>query len=223
MFQGLVRQPETNNLDCVPSNTPQEHTQDKSTNHSEPTECEPSGTCGNNSCEVNDHTSDIVAASHRLTRLARENGFTVHNVPGDGNCMFNAVAHQFKSVSGSEMREIVANHLENNSVFYRDFLAQPVQTNNAYNADTEAPSDEDAIVDSVHDPEQQMQLRWERYIHRFRNGAWGDHLAMQGISNEFNVAINVLSSEHSNVTLTVPRSGNVEHEVYIGLIPLCWS
>ena len=70
----------------------------------------------------------------------------------------------------------------------------------------------------IHDTEQQMQLRWERYIYRFRNDGWGDHLAIQGISNVFNVAINILSSEHSNVIRNVPRSGNVEHEVYIGLI-----
>ena len=45
----------------------------------------------------------------------------VHDVPGDGNCLFNAVAYQLESVNASEMREIVANHLDNNSVFYRDF------------------------------------------------------------------------------------------------------
>ena len=82
----------------------------------------------------------------------------------------------------------MANHLENNAVFYRDFIAQPVQRNSAYNADTEAPSDEDAFVNIVHDPEQQMQLRWETYVHRLRNGAWSDHVAIQGISNEFNIA-----------------------------------
>ena len=89
-------------------------------------------TGGNNSC---DSSSDIAIASNRLTTLARENGFTVHDVPRDGNCLFNAVAYELDSVSASEMREIVANHLENNSTFYCDFLAQPVQTNNAYNAD----------------------------------------------------------------------------------------
>ena len=52
------------------------------------------------------------------------------------------------------MREIVANHLDNNSVFYRDFLAQPVESNNAYNADTDAPSDEDAFIDTVSDVKQ---------------------------------------------------------------------
>ena len=112
----------------------------------------------------------------------------------------------------------MANHLENNSVFYHDFLAQPIQSSDAYNADTEAPSDEDAIIDSVDDPEQQTRLRWERYIQRFRNGAWGDHLAIQGISNHFQLAINVLSSEHANVIRTVPRSGSIKHEVFIGLV-----
>ena len=173
------------------------------------------GNSGNSSC---DSVSDIAMASNRLTTLARENGFTVHDVPGDGNCLFNAVAYQLESVSASEMREIVANHFENNSAFYRDFLAQPVHSGNAYNADTEAPSDQDAMIVSVHDIEQQKQLRWERYIHGFRNGAWGDHLAIQGISNVFNVAINILSSKHSNMIHNVPRSGNVEHEVYIGLV-----
>ena len=117
------------------------------------------------------------------------------------------------------MREIVVNHLDTNSVFYCNFLAQPVACNNAYNADTEAPT-EDTYINSVHHPEQQMQLRWQKYIHRLRNGAWGDHnITIQAIANEFNVAINVLSSEHSNMTSIVPNSTNFEHEVYISLIP----
>ena len=53
------------------------------------------------------------------------------------------------------MRESVTNHLANNNTFYHDFLAQPIQSSDAYNADTEAPSDEDAIIDSAHDAEQQ--------------------------------------------------------------------
>ena len=57
-----------------------------------------------------------------------------------------------------------------------------------------------------------------KYIHRFRNGAWGDHISVQSISNVFHLAINVLSSEHSNMIRVVPRDDNIEHEVYIGLI-----
>ena len=77
VFHGLVRQP---------SKIPQKHSQEDSTNHSEPMDCKPNVTGAQDSCIVNDSTSDFVAASHRLTRLARENGFTVHGAPGDGNC-----------------------------------------------------------------------------------------------------------------------------------------
>lgn len=158
LFQGLVRQPKTNILDDVPSKTLQQDTLEDSTNHNEPMECEPGLTHGHNACVLNGSANHIVAAWDRLTRLARENGFTVHDVPGDGNCLFNAVAYQLDSVSANEMREIVANHLKNNALFYRDFLAQPIQCSNAYSADTEAPSSEDEIIDSVHDYENHYPL-----------------------------------------------------------------
>ena len=132
--------------------------------------------------------------------------------------MTNAVAYQLESVNAREMRGIIATRLEKDSKFYCDFLAQPMQSNNAYDADTEARSDEDAFIDTICDSKLQVRLRWGRYIHRLRNGAWGDHVAIQGIANEFNVAVNVLTSRHSNMIRIVPRNGNVEHEVYIGLI-----
>ena len=90
-----------------------------------------------------------------------------------------------------------------------------ISYSNPYNADTEAPDDDDALID---DPEQQMQLRFKKYVRRLRRGAWGDHIAIQGISNHFNIAINVMSSEHSQMFRVVPRNGTVEHEVYIGCI-----
>ena len=151
-------------------------------------------------------------------QLAVDRGFTIHEVPGDGNCLFHAIGYQLQCVNGIDMREIVVNHLESNCALYCDFLAQPVACNDPYNADTEDPTDEDAYIDSVCDPEQKVQLRWQKYIRRLRNGAWGDNLTIQAVANEFNVAINVLSSEHGNMTRVVPNSGSVEHEVYIGLI-----
>ena len=49
-------------------------------------------------------------------------GFTVHDVvPGDGNCLFNAIAYQLEFVNVSEMREIITNHLESNSVLFQFF------------------------------------------------------------------------------------------------------
>ena len=48
------------------------------------------------------------------------------------------------------MRESVTKHLESNSVFYGDFLAQPVRGSNG---DTEAPDDDAALIDAVTDQE----------------------------------------------------------------------
>ena len=70
-------------------------------------------------------------------------------------------------------------------------LAQPMATNNSYNADTEAPGEQDAYIDTTADPEQQADLRWANYLDRLHSGAWGDHIAIQGIANVFNVAVSV--------------------------------
>ena len=87
-----------------------------------------------------------------------------------------------------------------------------------YNADTEAPSEQDAYINTIADPEQQAVLRWANYLDRLRSGAWGDHIALQGIANVFNVAVNVLSSENSSMIRVVPMNTSVEHEVNVGLI-----
>ena len=42
----------------------------------------------------------------------------------------------------SKFRNVVANNLEENSEFYRDFVAQPMASNDSYNADTEAPTEQ---------------------------------------------------------------------------------
>lgn len=57
------------------------------------------------------------AALHKLEALACENGFTVHEVPYDGNCIFRAVSHQLQTtgvctVDSSRLRQMVADYLE---------------------------------------------------------------------------------------------------------------
>ena len=41
-------------------------------------------------------------------------------------------------------------------------------------------------------------------LNRLQNGACGDHIAIQGMSNVFNIAINVLSSENPSMIRVVP-------------------
>ena len=66
-------------------------------------------------------------------------------------------------------------------------------SNDDYNADTEPPTEEDKYIDSIADPQLQKQLRWKKYLRCWRNGAWGDHITMQAISDMLSVTINVLS------------------------------
>ena len=50
-----------------------------------------------------------------------------------------------------------------------------------------------------------------------KNGAWGDHITMQAISDMFSVIINVLSSQYSMYSVT-PSNNSAAKEVFVGLI-----
>ena len=115
-----------------------------------------------------------------LKTLADQNGFTIHDVPHDGNCMFSAIAYQLQSIGicgidASKLREMVANHLENIASHYCPFVSQLQTPRDDYNADTMPPTDEDAYIDTIADPELQNLLRWQQYLIKLRNGAWGSY------------------------------------------------
>ena len=66
-----------------------------------------------------------------------------------------------------------------------------------------------------------MELRWVKYVQRLKDGAWGDHIAIQGICDMFNVTVSVLSSQNLTMTPILPRSYikyDSEGEVYVGLV-----
>ena len=97
-------------------------------------------------------------------------------------------------------------------------MSQPVSSINPYNTDTEAPTDEDAYIATVSDPNTQTQLCWVKYLERLSNGAWGDHIAIQDICEMLNITINVLSTQNPTMTPLVPSNGTSSGNVYIGLI-----
>ena len=107
--------------------------------------------------------------------------------------------------------------MEENPALYCDAVSQPIASCDAYNADTEPPTVEDEYISSVSDPQLQLQLRWEKYLMCLRNGAWGDHITIQGIADMLSVNITVLCSHHPIVTVT-PRCCNANFELYVGLI-----
>ena len=81
-------------------------------------------------------------------------------------------------------------------IFWCQPVAQNADSNDDYNADTEPPTQEDECIDSIADPE---LLRWQKYLRCLKQGAWGDNIAMQAISDMLSVTINILSSPQSYV------------------------
>ena len=89
-------------------------------------------------------------------------------------------------------------------------------SHDAYNADTPAPVAEDEFINNVADPKLRTCLRWEKYLRCLRNGAWGDHITIQGIADMLSVKINVLSS-HGQMSL-IPANCSTECELFVSLV-----
>ena len=172
--------------------------------------------------------SDVFSiALHKLGTLACQNGFTIHPVPSDGNCMFSAISYQLQStgvcnVDNNELRQMVADYLEANAASHCDFVSQPVACCDAYNTDTETTTAADEYINNVADPQLQIQLKWEKYLRCLRQGAWADHITMQGIADMLSVKINVLCSHHPMLEVT-PSNCNTVCEVFCNAVSLCGS
>ena len=76
---------------------------------------------------------------------------------------------------------MLVDHLESNSNLYKRFVSQHIVSQDPYNADTEPPAAQDTHIETIADHEVQVDLRWAKYVQRLRDGAWGDHIAIQGM------------------------------------------
>ena len=158
-----------------------------------------------------------------LRELAFQNGFVIHDVPYDGNCMFSAIFYQLQNsgvcnVDSNNLREMVASYLNANAESFCNFISEPVASHDTYNADTKLPTDEDMYISAITDPQLQTKLRWEKYLRRLRQGAWGDHIAMQGIADMLSVKIHVLSIQQPMLTVISKNCSTSNCEVFLGLI-----
>ena len=182
--------------------------------------------------EENMDTGTVVSNNNEnaidvLSSVASRNGFTIHDVPADGDCLFSAIAYQLSSIGiydidADSLRTMLVSHLEDHptvkGTHYRSFLSEPVPSTNAYNADTEALTAEDEVIAAVGDSDTRAQLRWLRYLERLRCGAWGDNIAIQGICEMLNITINILSTHNPNMLSVAPSNGMSHGNVYLGLI-----
>ena len=86
----------------------------------------------------------LLSAMHKLETIASQNGFTIHDVPADGDCMFSAIVYQLSSigihVDSPTLRQHVVDYLQANKASCCDFVCQPVARTDGYNADTVAPT-----------------------------------------------------------------------------------
>ena len=149
----------------------------------------------------------------------------IHEVPGDGDCLFNSIVYQLNDnfLNSTSMRNMLVTHLRENSLHYRGFVSSAVPANNGnvYSADTVAPDEYDGYISLMNNYEEQSQFRWERYLDRLSNGAWGDHIALQGISNMLKITIEILkidTNDREIFTTVCPSDGASNYVVNIGLL-----
>ena len=140
-----------------------------------------------------------------MSHLALSRGYTVKDVPHNGNCLFSAVQYQMVK-AGVEfeedtLREQLVEYFEDHPYAHdgcthlRTFIAAARDPSVAVaTADTELADDEDNFIELVEDIDTRLQLRWCKYLERMRSTAWGDHVAVQGLADLLQVDIDILAT-----------------------------
>ena len=91
----------------------------------------------NTACE-NGKQSSMLPSDASLANLkacASDANLIIHDVPGDGNCMYWAILYQLEAngacnTSISELREMTADYLERHCDFYSQFVSESVVCDN---------------------------------------------------------------------------------------------
>ena len=171
----------------------------------------------------NDDAMDADTSYIDLICLARQHGLAIHNVPGDGDCLFHSISYQLEhiglpSTNAPSLRANVVSHLRANphasdGTHFSNFITYNVSAS----TDTEEPTFEDTLIQAL-GPDSRHVFLWERYLDRLSDNAWGDDVTIRGLSDMLNITINVFSTLGSNVITVVPASGNSIGIVYIGLM-----
>ena len=168
-------------------------------------------------------TSDTF--SH-LEVLAKAEGYIIENVEGDGNCFYRAIGKQLELCgkqaqyhnNHKKLRTDLTNYLEANpkgqkNVPYKKFL-----TDRAITGDSEHATVMDHYVEQVPSEPDLEELRWQRYLQDMEEGAWADHIAVQGMADMLSMAIRVIATQNPETPLIKPKSGNVNDMLHLGLI-----
>ncbi len=104
---------------------------------------------------------------------------------------------------------------------YRHFLPgrEAVQQSSSAGADVEPPDMYDAEIERMQDPQARQHARWRRYLDRLEQGAWADHITVQGVAEMLHININVLNTITPDYVINVqPAEGPSPHTLYLGQI-----
>ena len=161
-----------------------------------------------------------------LEQLCTEQGYSVENVPGDGNCFYHAIAKQLEHAgvhcqyhrNDALLRTDLLHYLETHprgahgQLPFRDFL-----TNRAVQGDSELETAEDQYIENLKNEQDRSELRWQRYLQDMEEGSWADHIAVQGMADMLQVSIRIVATANP-YTVIRPSDGIVKDMLHLGLI-----
>lgn len=105
-----------------------------------------------------------------LNSLAQERGFSVRDVPQNGDCLLSAVAVQLDSLGiepgettlSEQLVEYLQTHpytqCHDGCSYFREYIPVLVISDDPSNVDTEAPSEKDEFISSIDNPHVRQQL-----------------------------------------------------------------
>ena len=106
-------------------------------------------------------------------------------------------------------------YIHDGSSNFREFISAPAISDDPSNADTEAPSQQDVFINSIKNLRTHQQLRWLQYLERLNAGAWGDHIAVQGLADMLHVDIHIISTINPDMELI-----RTSHDTRVGVVHL---
>ena len=140
-----------------------------------------------------------------LVAMANEHKFIIHDVVGYGDCLFNSICYQLKidtAIDGALLRVLTVVYLAQNpcisGVHQGEFVSNDIIPGNT----------------TVLTP----QVKWESYLQQLMDGAWGDQIAVQAVSNLIKIKVNILSTIGTSVVVVSPTDGSCEYTVNVGLM-----
>ena len=118
--------------------------------------------------------------------------------------MLLLINYPFQSVSAQQLRHDLVQYLENQPIevnaHYCEFLVDAISVPEHNRNDVEHPDVQDMIISEIEQTDTQQLLRWQLFIQRLADGAWANHIAIQGISNMLNLSIHILNSTNGSFT-----------------------